>query len=45
MAALADKYEQRTYSEMDAKYQMQRTYNQRRGKKSYDDLLRRKPPE
>jgi Ca-activated chloride channel family protein len=45
MAALADKYEQRTYSEMDAKYQMQRTYNQRRGKKSYDDLLQRKPPE
>ena len=45
MAALAEKYAQRTYSEMDAKYQLQRTYNQRRGKKAYDELLQRKPPE
>jgi hypothetical protein len=27
---------------MDAKYQMQRTYNARRGKQSYDEKLRRK---
>ena len=34
-----------TFSELDAKYQLQRTYNQRRGKHKYDEKLRRKPPE
>jgi Ca-activated chloride channel family protein len=45
LTVLADKYQQGTFSELDAKYQLQRTYNQRRGKHKYDEQLRRKPPE
>lgn len=40
---LAQQYEQRNFSEVDAKYQMQRSYNARRGKKQYDDVLKREP--
>lgn len=39
---LAEKYRAGTFSELDAKYQMQRSYNARRGKGSYDEKLRRK---
>lgn len=42
---LVAKYEAGTFSEMDAKYQMQRSYNTRRGKASYDEKLRRKRDE
>jgi Ca-activated chloride channel homolog len=45
VSELAQKYRDGTYSELDAKYQMQRTYNQRRGKQNYDEQLRRKRPE
>lgn len=45
LAGLAKKYQQGTFDELDAKYQLQRTYNQRRGKHKYDEQLRRKPPE
>ncbi len=38
---LAERYEQRAFSEVDAKYQMQRSYNARRGKKHYDNVLQR----
>lgn len=41
--ALAEKYAQREFSELEAKYQMQRSYNTRRGKKRNDDTLRREP--
>jgi hypothetical protein len=39
---LAEQYSRRTFSELEAKYQMQRSYNTRRGKQSYDEKLRRK---
>ncbi len=39
--ALAERYEQREFSEIEAKYQMQRSYNTRRGKKRNDGTLRR----
>ena len=42
---LAEQYSQRTFSELEAKYQMQRSYNARRGKQSYDEKLRRKRDE
>lgn len=45
VSAMAEKYREGTYSELDAKYQMQRTYNQRRGKQAYDEKLRRKRPD
>jgi Ca-activated chloride channel family protein len=41
--ALAERYAQREFSEIEAKYQMQRSYNARRGKKRNDDTLRREP--
>ena len=41
--ALAERYEQRDFSEMEAKYQMQRSYNTRRGKKRNDGTLNREP--
>lgn len=41
--AMAVRYELRDFSEVDAKYQMQRSYNARRGKRSYDDVLKREP--
>jgi Ca-activated chloride channel family protein len=41
--ALAERYEQHEFSEVEAKYQMQRSYNARRGKSTYDDLLKREP--
>lgn len=40
--ALADQYARGAFSEMEAKYQMQRSYNTRRGKQGYDEKLRRK---
>lgn len=43
LEGLAERYESRTFSEVEAKYQMQRSYNARRGKKQNDDLLRREP--
>lgn len=45
LAQLADQYQQGTFSEMDAKYQMQRSYNARRGKEQYNESLRRKRPD
>jgi Ca-activated chloride channel family protein len=41
--ALAERYAQREFSEIEAKYQMQRSYNTRRGKKRNDGTLRREP--
>ena len=43
LAELARRYESRVFDEQDAKYQMQRSYNARRGKQQYDDKLRRGP--
>ena len=43
LEGLAERYESRTFSEVEAKYQMQRSYNARRGKKRNDDMLRREP--
>jgi len=40
--ALAEQYARGAFSELDAKYQMQRSYNTRRGKQGYDEKLRRK---
>ncbi len=40
---LADRYQHRDFSEVEAKYQMQRSYNTRRGKKQYDNVLKREP--
>ncbi|WP_053333993.1 vWA domain-containing protein [Gemmatimonas phototrophica] len=45
LAQLADQYQQGTYTELDAKYQMQRSYNARRGKAQYNESLRRKRPD
>jgi Ca-activated chloride channel family protein len=42
---LAEQYQQGTFSELDAKYQMQRSYNTRRGKQQYNEALRRKNSE
>jgi Ca-activated chloride channel family protein len=39
---LAEQYARHEYSERDAKYQMQRSYNQKRGKQTYDKALRRR---
>jgi Ca-activated chloride channel family protein len=45
LSALGRLYESRQHSELDAKYQMQRSYNARRGKRSYDEkLTRRREP-
>ena len=41
LQGLAERYERRTFSEVEAKYQMQRSYNARRGKKRNDGTLRR----
>jgi Ca-activated chloride channel homolog len=43
LQGLAERYERRAFSEVEAKYQMQRSYNTRRGKKQNDQLLRREP--
>ena len=43
LQGLAERYERRTFSEVEAKYQMQRSYNARRGKKRNDGMLRREP--
>jgi Ca-activated chloride channel homolog len=43
LQGLAERYESRTFSEVEAKYQMQRSYNTRRGKKQNDHVLRREP--
>jgi Ca-activated chloride channel homolog len=43
LQGLAERYERRTFSEVEAKYQMQRSYNARRGKKRNDGTLRREP--
>jgi hypothetical protein len=40
--ALAEQYAHGAFSELEAKYQMQRSYNTRRGKQGYDEKLRRK---
>ena len=41
--AMAYKYRQREVGEADRKYLKQRAYNAQRGKRGYDELLRRKP--
>ncbi len=41
--SLALRYEQRDFGELEAKYQMQRSYNARRGKKQNDNMLKREP--
>lgn len=43
LQGLAERYESRAFSEVEAKYQMQRSYNARRGKKQYDNVLKREP--
>ena len=43
LMALAERYAERNFSEIEAKYQMQRSYNTRRGKSRNDDVLRREP--
>jgi hypothetical protein len=43
LQGLAERYESRAFSEVEAKYQMQRSYNARRGKKRNDGTLRREP--
>ncbi|WP_310570920.1 VWA domain-containing protein [Gemmatimonas sp.] len=43
LRGLAERYESRMFSEVEAKYQMQRSYNARRGKKQNDHVLRREP--
>lgn len=40
---LAERYERRAFTEVEAKYQMQRSYNARRGKKQNDNTLKREP--
>jgi Ca-activated chloride channel family protein len=42
---LAEQYQQGTFSELDAKYQMQRSYGTRRGKPQYSEKLRRQNPD
>ena len=44
LVRLEEKYREGGYSELDAKYQMQRSYNERRGKRRYDSQLQRKDP-
>lgn len=41
LSRLAEQYETHAFSEADAKYQMQRSYNARRGKRRYDEILSR----
>ena len=41
LARLEEQYREGQFSERDAKYQMQRSYNERRGKRAYDGRLRR----
>ena len=43
LAQMEARYRDGDYSERDAKYQMQRTHNARRGKGNYDAKLRRGP--
>lgn len=43
LAASADAVVMRGFSEADRKYEAQRSYNARRGKRAYDDKLRRPP--
>lgn len=43
LARLEEQYREGQSSEIDAKYQMQRSYNERRGKRAYDARLRRGP--
>jgi Ca-activated chloride channel family protein len=45
LTALRAQYEAGRVSELDAKYQMQRAYNARRGKRSYDAAITRRRPE
>jgi Ca-activated chloride channel homolog len=46
LSVLAEQYAAAEFSEQDAKYQMQRSYNARRGKRRYDaSLSRGEPPE
>lgn len=46
LSALGEQYAAGAFSEQDAKYQMQRSYNTRRGKQGYDAVLSRvDPPE
>jgi Ca-activated chloride channel homolog len=42
-AQLEQQYRERTFSELDAKYQMQRSYNAKRGKVAHDQQIRRPP--
>ncbi len=41
LTSLGDRYRAHEHSELDAKYQMQRSYNAKRGKQRYDELLSR----
>ncbi len=43
LTSLAERYAANLLDEEDAKYQMQRSYNGRRGKQKYDDVLTRRP--
>jgi Ca-activated chloride channel family protein len=45
LAKMEARYREARFSERDAKYQLQRTHNQRRGKAGYDAKLRRDPNE
>lgn len=45
LAEMEARYREARFSERDAKYQLQRTHNQRRGKATYDAKLRRDPNE
>lgn len=45
LSRLAEQYASDTFSERDAKYQMQRSYNQKRGKLGYDKTLSRRRSE
>jgi len=44
LSRLEARYRDGQHSELDAKYQMQRSYNERRGKRKYDSQLHRKNP-
>ncbi len=41
LTSLGDRYRTRRHSELDAKYQMQRSYNAKRGKQHYDEIISR----
>lgn len=45
LTMLAEQYARHEFSERDAKYQMQRSYNQKRGKLGYDKTLSRRKAE